>query len=662
MMVSCVFFNNCTAQESEQESNSCDRYNVGFTVALLIYSIVILFLYSLLQRRTNKFQTTCAGYFGIPVPVNLIHETKDRWVYAAAFGALAGQFVSLALNGSGLESASYIANIWRGIALVGVMMIYPLGFFALFASIHGVAQILSQIVGLVYILLLFINLGLTCKSCDDAIMDDIDIVVLRRSQRAVLLVWCVINSICYAIIGGFFIWRGVQSVVYLILGKPFPPQHTINHHIGHVKRIFNRAPKVPSNKVFAVIQLYLYQWDPYFKYSVRILSVAVVITIALFTLTFEMINLLVLLSYVIEELLKETSLDVHLRNAIAGLSYLFSVLVPLVSFSIVFLGYISSLATYRRYCRLLWKGDRSFIPGKRKKPFARTLTSSIRYFGVQIGMVIWAWIIYTLILLILLFVIIIFIVTMVVVEPIRVRVLHSVAFFIATFVMGIFIYYTLYFTVKCFFAKGNKAHVDNWRFFHFFTFFFLFYYALVGLFKTIQRVLISAAVNLFYLSRLDTALTIKGWEWLDKGYLAYTGLVVVDSIHNNPVMNVFVYLLSLSAERAKRKPVEQQLQHSSVVLTAVKKITTTKYYTDTDLHIPLEVTTSQGGLTSTTRAKKRWQLAYTLVRNPDLIELRRRDSIDEKDEESKVEGHANPAYIDDGVELGFPSDKKPTKL
>ena len=154
--------------------------------------------------------------------------------------------------------------------------------------------------------------------------------------------------------------------------------------------------------------------------------------------------------------------------------------------------------------------------------------------------------------------------------------------------------------------------------------------------------------------------------------------MVVDSIHNNPVMNVFVYLLSLSAERAKRKPVEQQLQHSSgkydtiimcilsvfvvVVLTAVKKITTTKYYTDTDLHIPLEVTTSQGGLTSTTRAKKRWQLAYTLVRNPDLIELRRRDSIDEKDEESKVEGHANPAYIDDGVELGFPSDKKPTKL
>ena len=99
-----------------------------------------------------------------------------------------------------------------------------------------------------------------------------------------------------------------------------------------------------------------------------------------------------------------------------------------------------------------------------------------------------------------------------------------------------------------------------------------------------------------------------------------------------------------------------------VVLTAVKKITTTKYYTDTDLHLPLVVTDFLEDKTSTTRAKKRWQLAYTLVRNPDLIELRRRDSIDEKDEESKVEGLANPAYIDDGVEVGFPSDKEPTKL
>jgi len=47
-------------------------------------------------------------------PVNLIHETKDRWVYAATFGALTGQFISFVLNGSGLESTGYLDSIWRG--------------------------------------------------------------------------------------------------------------------------------------------------------------------------------------------------------------------------------------------------------------------------------------------------------------------------------------------------------------------------------------------------------------------------------------------------------------------------------------------------------------------------------------------------------------------
>ena len=94
------------------------------------------------------------------------------------------------------------------------------------------------------------------------------------------------------------------------------------------------------------------------------------------------------------------------------------------------------------------------------------------------------------------------------------------------------------------------------------------------------------------------------------------------------------------------------------MLTAVKKITTTKYYTDTELHLPLAVT---GVSIVTSRAKKRWQLVYTLVHNPDLIELRRRESASVV-EDSKVTGHANPAYVDDGVEMGFPSDKEPTIL
>ena len=59
---------------------------------------------------------------------------------------------------------------------------------------------------------------------------------------------------------------------------------------------------------------------------------------------------------------------------------------------------------------------------------------------------------------------------------------------------------------------------------------------LIGLFKAIRRVLISAALNLFYLSRLDTPLTVKGWEFLDKGTIhriySYT-YFIISPLHNS---------------------------------------------------------------------------------------------------------------------------------
>ena len=101
---------------------------------------------------------------------------------------------------------------------------------------------------------------------------------------------------------------------------------------------------------------------------------------------------------------------------------------------------------------------------------------------------------------------------------------------------------------------------------------------LVGLFKALRRIITSAALNLFYLSRLDTSLTIKGWEFLDKGivnpqnnflltsniiaYASYTALLKVDATHNNPVMNAFICLLSHVAEVKAQSNARNEL-HSS---------------------------------------------------------------------------------------------------
>jgi len=47
------------------------------------------------------------------------------------------------------------------------------------------------------------------------------------------------------------------------------------------------------------------------------------------------------------------------------------------------------------------------------------------------------------------------------------------------------------------------------------------------------------------------------------GHLSYTGFVLVDSIHNNPVMNVFIYLLCVTAEAKSTSSREQEFQDSS---------------------------------------------------------------------------------------------------
>ena len=96
----------------------------------------------------------------------------------------------------------------------------------------------------------------------------------------------------------------------------------------------------------------------------------------------------------------------------------------------------------------------------------------------------------------------------------------------------------------------------------------------------------------------------------------------------------------------------------TVPLSVIEKITVTKYY-NRSLSAPLLIEQNNDVITS--RAKKRWHLAYTLVRNPDLIQLRRRsrDNQDEDDNKDSTpnNGHCNPVYVNEGGEFSVPIEK-----
>ena len=59
------------------------------------------------------------------------------------------------------------------------------------------------------------------------------------------------------------------------------------------------------------------------------------------------------------------------------------------------------------------------------------------------------------------------------------------------------------------------------RLFHIYTYFLLFYNALIGIGAAIRRVVTSAFISLFFLTRLDRCLLIRGFDDMDEGTNCY---------------------------------------------------------------------------------------------------------------------------------------------
>ena len=104
---------------------------IQLLVHIMIWLQIIVFvLYSLLQRRRALCQNCCfGGHCGLPMyaiksdsqpftlhhccthrPINFINETKDRWVYCAAFGMMVNLFISVVVKVSGGGSASSLLS------------------------------------------------------------------------------------------------------------------------------------------------------------------------------------------------------------------------------------------------------------------------------------------------------------------------------------------------------------------------------------------------------------------------------------------------------------------------------------------------------------------------------------------------------------------------
>ena len=153
----------------------------------------------------------------------------------------------------------------------------------------------------------------------------------------------------------------------------------------------------------------------------------------------------------------------------------------------------------------------------------------------------------------------------------------------------------------------------------------LFYGAVEGLLKAVSRFFVSLIANTVFLGRTDVPILPGNFFAFDLGFMSYINVALQSELHNNPIQSVACQTLmeGLKAAKAAREAVGAM------------------------------AAPARSRRQSNPRARLRWVLAYTLLKNPVLIPFRKQQALPKSKKRASGGFHA--------VAIGNPiGDRKPT--
>ncbi|XP_038146639.1 STRA6-like [Cyprinodon tularosa] len=571
----------------------------------IIPAVLITGVLSFLQRRAKRLGIDhrlpfLNGRFGIVVPLDTIGSLSNRWSYGFAFGAVSSSVLLLFSE----RYVPFTVPPWaRAIVyLIGALEV-GLVYFPFFACLSTPFRMAGAILGILYSaawILVTVWDTATCPGGE----------VLGKYQK-VISQWPCILSLLFLL--GRFVYIFVKDVrIRLQLETENLEELVGLHQAKHVKRLLSRTPE--HSESLNWLERRVYEWDPYFKFPNRIIGTAIISLIGLYTMTLadyslsdaafdrmedwknnlkEVVtscNQTQALGYMIPQL--EEFIDVARKSWLAT-----TIFASLNSVAYTF----HILACYRKHIKRLWKGQKGFLPERFHDPKPAVSVASIaRYSGWQIAFTLWGYLIVHFVhfLFVLLFVYLL-------VLPIQngkvLAMLSNLGLILLTIGIVVALVILQVVLVQIFFLQDKMSPTDkqkplalnNRKAFHCFNYFFFYYNVVMGISTCIIRLLLSMVVGTWLVSRIDRTIMQRGYENLDAGYSTWIGMIFADHYHNNPVMVCFCQLL--------------------VSGTIEKNIPTT--YSSFDNTQPASPVNS--------RARRRWALLYTLLKNPPLILCRK---------------------------------------
>ncbi|KAL5481956.1 hypothetical protein EMCRGX_G022232 [Ephydatia muelleri] len=601
------------------------RY-VNITVAVAIWVV-----FSFFQRRVSFYKTSCKGIPGIVYPLDPIHTSSHRIVYLVAYGAVAGEVVNLILVSASGDTSGGIRSIWAAslISLLNVLEASVI-YLPLFACVDAPIPVVGYLTGILFVPLLFsrqiVSLDVLCRQerndtfYEFQLADDLAFTLPILIFLSIMFVWYLVSAV-----------REFHRLIvtpHSLVKALFEHKGTL-YHVKRVRSLLARRPLRTTRHTWVHRLLsFLYPYDSNVQLPLRFLAAVVIMIYAVYLLTVTLAFFTVTLSISLGhtfDLAKEFSYKLDVSSTVitkaldygADALYAFRVIFPagpIIAFVWNLVIMMLLVRTVHIHFQKIARGDRSFITLRIPSPSYRLL-NSIKYTSFQIAFFVWSWILAC------------FLVWVVGVAGLvlyylfqfwRDKILLSIATIMIPVLYSLILNYGELLLVKLLFVgdtDNRHTVLRNRRLFYLFSYFVFFQNVVIGLVFSFLRIIYSMVLGLLLFFRLDRVVLMKGFEALDQGHVTYVSFLYLEHTQNNSILmvfkDIFVELTNNTGSHPEMKELsddpKERLYHS--------------YSVNTFHRAPLSK-----------RARNRWLVAYTLLRNPTLQPLRARsyDLVDKK--------------------------------
>ncbi|XP_076869440.1 stimulated by retinoic acid gene 6 protein-like isoform X8 [Brachyhypopomus gauderio] len=600
----------------------CEDFTEHLLHGYLVPSVCIIVLLSFVEsrRRIYRFEECfpyLQGRFGVVVdtgtvdsdcsvtpqlnlgeeryvmwPLDFTSTLRNRWSYAFAFGLAAEMMVEL-FSGNIIPFSvpNWMITVPYLVAALEVGVAH-LPFFACLSTTH---RGLGGVLGLLYTLTWSAVNVWYLKTCWNTLCEE---EYYQSDNVCFMWLYRWPNFLCLSFLIGRFSFMVVKALQLRLQKHTMQVEEDMfaqPHHLQYVCRLLRRPPEQSVRKSW--FRMKIYDWDPYFKFPNRMIGTAVISLIGLYL-------------SVLTEQIWSSSMILKAFSQVPGywtkhLNYFESGLIGWFHYRDLVchlgVGHTVIRHSYRTCAGVLQESHQETVGGEQELPAGEAALA--KYPGYQIALILWGYLIMHAVLFIfgLVFVYL-------VIWPIGscglLRWLKELMIFLSNFLIVIGLFMIQVLLVRFFFLQDRLSPEDtqkplalnNRKAFHNFNYFFFFYNVILGLGTCVLRLFINSFVGLLLVSRINRTIMPRGYEIMDIGHCTWINMIMADHYHNNPIMVCFCNLLL-------KPSLDRQGQSQSNAYSRLNS-------------------TSGGPVEG--RARTRWLLLYTLLRNPKLMLLRNR--------------------------------------